>query len=184
MLSKLLFNLTAVFLIFYISETSATPAAQPVELQENNDNIHPRARRPYRSYSCNYPYAWQRRECTSSLGPRAWQDVCDTSYVSQYDIEYQNKRGSCPDNKTFCMDTVDAEGKRFIRCVGSTPKERKSGDPQVGSSELKRARPSLDTTQLEFSVKVEDDMPVASVAAVIESECSAVNVHLRMSLCS
>ena len=174
MLSKLLFNFAAVFFILYISATSATPAAQPasVELQKTNDDIHARARPPYSPYFCQYPYAWQRRECRTSIGPRAWQDVCThSSYASRFQVEYDNIQGSCPP-QTFCMDTVDGYNKRFIRCVRGTPGKRKREDPQTGWSQRKRARPTLANTQLEFSVKIENDMTGASVAAVIGSECS------------
>lgn len=186
MLSKLLFNLTAVFLIFYISTTSAMPAAQPVELQKISDDIDPRAwrARPYRPYFCQYPYVWQRRECVPSRGPRAWQDVCThANYASHFEVDYQNIQGTCLEN-TFCMNSVDEEGKHFVRCVRAAPGKRRREGPQVGSSSRKRARPTLDNTQLEFSVPVEQNMPAASVAAVVESECSTVNVHRRMPLCS
>ena len=208
MLSRLLFNLTAVFLIFYISASSATPAAElagsqkidnsiddnsaisvipaadPAELQniDNNidNNIHDRAyrARPYRPYFCQYPYVWQRRECVPSVGPRAWQDVCThATYATRFEVDYQNIRGLCAEN-TWCTNIVDEEGKRFVRCVLMAPGKRRREGPQIGASDRKRARPTLDNTQLEFSVKIEDDMKAASVGAVVESEYPPVNVQV------
>ena len=172
MLSKILFNLTAVSLFLYISTTSATPTAQTAELQMVGENIHERTvpRRPYKPHLCQFPYAWQRRECMPLVGPRAWQDVCAySSYHTRFQTEYQNIQSACPEN-TWCTDRVDEDGRRFVRCVLSKPGKRKREGPQVGASGRKRARPTLDATELEFSVKLEDDMVAASVSAVVESE--------------
>ena len=175
MLSKLLFNITAsAVFFFYISATSATPAVQPAELQKINEDIHERTipRRPYKPYLCQYPYTWKRRECLPLVGPRAWQDVCTyAAHNTRFEVDYQNIRSACPDN-TWCTNRVDEEGTRFVRCVLMKPGKRRREGPQVGASDRKRARPTLgiDNTQLDFSVKVEDDMAGASVAAVLESE--------------
>ena len=45
-------------------------------------------------------------------------------------------------------------------------------------SEPKQARNELGNTQFDYSVKIDHDMTAASVAAVVESECYTVNVHL------
>ena len=205
--SKLLFNLTqaAVFLIFYIFATSATsvPAAQPVEFQKINEgsdvngawmgtglggvHAHARARRPYRTEFCHYPYTWQRRECLPSVDPSAWQNVCTfSSHTTQSDVKYHNTKSSCP-GKNVCMDTVDAKGQRFAQCVdvNDTSGQGQAGSPQVGSSDIKRAITFDGNTQVEFSVKIEDDIPVASVAAIVQSECLTFNVHTSsIFLCS
>ena len=187
MFSKVFVRLTGIFLILYISAISATPTGDSDSKAQNiNDDIHARARPPYRPYRCQYPYAWMRRECLGAISPRAWQDVCGiTAYHNQFQTEYDNQRGNCPLN-TFCLDGFNADGKRFISCISnqSDNKGKRKLDPQAGVSEPKRARKDLGTsnTQLDFSVKLDHDMTGASVAAVVESEYRTANVHRRMFL--
>lgn len=185
MLSKLLFNFTTLSLIFYISASSAKPAAHSpshAALHEINarETLPPNK---YRPYLCQYPYAWKRRECTPSLGPRAWQDVCTyAAYHTQFVVEYDNRRGTCPEN-TFCMNTVEEgrNGKRFVDCVtAAAGSKRKREGPQIGASDRKRARPELGNTQFTFPVTVAHNMFGASVSGVVKSECPTVNVHRRM----
>ena len=173
MLNKLLFNLTAVFLIFYISATSATPAALPSTLGEVNEDIHARTipRRPIDTYRCRSPYTWKRRECLPLVSPRAYQDVCAySSYRTNYQLLYQNVQAECPEN-FWCLNTGDEEGRRFTQCVPVTPSKRfREGDPQVGASDRKRARPTLDASEFQFSLTLENDMKGAYVGAVVQSE--------------
>ena len=190
MFSKVLVNLTGVFLILYISATSATPTGDS-EAQNIKNDIDPRAvrRPPYWPYQCQWPYAWMRRECLGAISPRAWQDVCGiTNYYNGFHTQYDNRPGRCPEN-TFCLNGYNDAGKRFISCV-STLKDKgkitskRPGDPQLGESSSKRARPELANTQLEFSVKIDHDITLAAVAAVIQSECCTVYFHRLMFLCS
>ena len=186
MITKLLFNIIVVF-FFYISATSATPAAQPAELQKINEDIHDRAmRRPIGTYVCRYPYIWQRRECMPLVSPRAYQDVCSYSSITTgFRVLYQNVVSGCPENM-WCTNIVDEDNTRLVRCVQMQPGKRRREDPQVGASDRKRARPTLgiDNTQLDFSVQIEDDLAAASVGAVLESEshcqCSSSYVSLIM----
>ena len=175
MFSKVLVELTGVFIILYISAISATPTAQPGEADKINDNIYTRA---YKRHKCADPYTWLRRECVGELGPMAWQDVCvhrnnvPTRNTPIY-IEYDNKLGSCT-HDTYCLDTVKTDGPRFINCVSNTKKSlgiKRNSDPQIGTSDTKRARPSLGNTQFEYSVTLDHDMTGAAVAAVIISGC-------------
>ena len=198
MFSKVLVKITGILLILYISATSASPTTpQPAsgdsDAQESNGDIHARARPPYRPFQCIYPYAWIRRECVGALGPRAWQDVCGwATWATRFQTDFDNKPGICPVN-TYCLDTLDADNRIFITCV-STDKaagKRKLDefDPQIGTSDPKRARTGtqLGNTQLEYSVKIDHDMTGATVAAVLTSEYHPVNVQCRatsMFLCS
>ena len=171
MFRKVLVKLTGVFIILYISAISATPTAQPGEADKINDNIHTRA---YRPYQCVDPYIWLRRECVGELGPMAWQDVCARSTnVRNNPLQYDNKLGSCTYD-SYCLDTVKTDGTRFINCIPNKQKKSlgiKRTDPQIGTSDPKRARPSLGNTQFEYSVKLDHDMTAAAVAAVVKSEC-------------
>jgi hypothetical protein len=182
MFSKIFVNLTGIFLILYISATSSTPI-EDSELQKINDDIHPRARPPYRPYQCTYPYAWMRRECLGGSSPTAWQDVCGiTNYYNHFQTQYDNKPGNCPDG-TYCLDGFNTDGKRFISCVSMDKgKGKRPIDPQAGTSDAKRARPDLGNTQLMFSMKIDHDMTGAAVAAVVTSKFRTVNVHRSMFL--
>ena len=93
-------------------------------------------------------------------------------------MKYDNTGGSCKDN-FFCLNSVDENGHRFAECVdvSSTSGQRKAGSPQVGLSDLKRAATSLRNSQLEYSVKIEEDFPAASVSAVVQSEYLTFDVH-------
>ena len=171
MFSKVLVNFTGVFLILNIVTTSATPTAQPGEAHKIIDNIHARS---YNRYQCQTPYAWLRRECVGTLGPRAWQDVCaHSTYADLTQLSYDNKPGTCPEG-TACLDTLNA-GRRFINCVSVDQRRRigskRKSDPQIGTSDPKRARPDLKNTQFEYSVTLDHDMTGAAVAAVVTSEC-------------
>ena len=186
MFSKVLVNLTGVFLILYISATSATPIGDS-EVQNIKNDIDPRAvrRPPYYPYQCEYPYAWMRRECLGAVSPRAWQDVCGiTNYNNNFQTQYDNKPGTCPDD-TYCLNGFNAAGRRFISCVSNKKgKGKRPADPQWGASPPKRARTQLANTQLEFSVKIDHDITGAAVAAVIQSECRTVYFHCLKFLCS
>ena len=184
MFSKIFVNLTGIFLILYISATSSTPI-EDSELQKINDDIHPRARPPYRPYRCQWPYAWMRRECLGAISPTAWQDVCGiTNYYNGFQTQYDNQPGNCPPN-TFCLNGYNSAGKRFITCVSTDKgKGKRPIDPQAGTSEAKRARPDLLNTQLMVSVKLDHDMTGAAVAAVVKSEFRTVNFHRCMLLYS
>ena len=178
MLDKVHVELMGIFfLILYISATSATPIGEPGKTQNTNDDIHARARPPYRPYRCQYPYAWTRRECLPAVSPRAWQDVCVYTTLRNGLVPfYDNQRGDCPEN-TVCLDGFNDAGRRFISCVSNADRKGKRKlDPQAGVSEPKQARNELGNTQFDYSVKIDHDMTAASVAAVLESEC--VNVHL------
>ena len=185
MFSKVLVNFTGIFLILYISATSATPTAQPGEAHEIINNIHARS---YNRYQCVTPYAWLRRECVGTLGPRAWHDVCaHSTYVDLTQLSYDNKPGTCPVG-TACLDTLN-EGRRFINCVPVGQRQtivgnKRKRDSQIGTSDPKRAYPDLKNTQFEYSVTIDHDMTQAAVAAVVTSECRPVDVHCRMFLCS
>ena len=180
MFSKVLDNFTGVFLILYISATSATPTVQPEEANKINSTIHARA---YQPYQCVDPFLWLRRECVGALGSRVWQDVCAYSAnVAGAQIHYDNKEGTCPYN-TYCLDNFKpSEGSRFIRCVPGNPSStgsvlgKRKRDPQ---SDTKRARPDLGNTQFQYSVTIDHDMTEAAVAAVVASECRPVDVHCR-----
>ena len=117
------------------------------------------------------------------LGPRAWQDVCaHSTYADLTQLSYDNKPGTCPEG-TACLDTVVA-GSRFINCVPVGrrqtvgPSNKRKSDPQIGTSDPKRARPDLGNTQFEYSVTLDHDMTEAAVAAVVTSECRPVDVAL------
>ena len=106
------------------------------------------------------------------VGSRAYQDVCSYSSITTgFRVLYQNVQSACPENM-WCTNIVDEDNTRLVRCVAMKPGKRRREGPQVGASERKRARPTLglDNTQLDFSVKVEDDLAGASVGAVLESE--------------
>ena len=186
MFSKVLVNLTGVFLILYISATSATPIGDS-EVQNIKNDIDPRAvrRPPYYPYQCEYPYAWMRRECLGAVSPRAWHDVCGiTNYNNNFQTQYDNKPGTCPDD-TYCLNGFNAAGRRFISCVSNKKGEgKRPADPQWGASPSKRARTQLANTQLELSVKIDHDITGAAVAAVIQSECRTVYFHRLKFLCS
>ena len=168
MFSKIFVNLTGIFLILYISATSSTPT-EDSEAQNNNDDIQPRARPPYRPYQCQHPYAWMRRECLGAISPTAWQDVCGiTNYNNNFQTQYDNKPGNCPKG-TYCLDGFNADNKRFISCMSNDKgKGKRPMDPQAGTSDPKRARPDLGNTQLMFSIKLDHDMTGAAVAAVVK----------------
>ena len=73
-------------------------------------------------------------------------------------------------------------GRRFISCVSNgKDKGKRKIDPQVGISRPKKARNELGNTQVKYSVTLDHDMTAAAVAAVLESECRIVNVHLSYS---
>ena len=193
MFSNVIVKLTGVFLILYISATFASPTAQPEEALalvpladklEVDEDIHARARPPYRPYLCQYPYAWIRRECEERRGPRAWLDVCGwATYATRFETQYDNQPGICPQG-TYCLDTFNAAGKPFIRCLGKGKRALGLFDAQAGTSDPKRARMQKENTQLEYSVQVDHNMKGASVAAVLASKCHPANIHCRMSLCS
>ena len=178
MLNKVQVKLTGIFFfILYISATSATPVGEPGKAQNINDDIHPRV--DYYPYQCRYPYTWIRRECVPAVSLLAWQDVC--AYITaRYNFvpRYDNRPGNCPAGTT-CLDGFNTDGRRFISCVSNgKDKGKRKIDPQVGISGPKKARNELANTQAEYSVKIDHDMTAASVAAVLESECCIVNVHL------
>ena len=184
MLGKDLVKLTGVFLILYISATSATPIGEPEKAENIQDDtgIHARAPpSPYNPYQCKYPYAWIRRECVPSVSVMAWQDVCAyTTGRNGFVPSYDNQPGTCPVG-TVCLDGFNAAGRRFISCVSTDRKGKQKIDPQAGMSEPKRARNELGNTQVKYSVTLDHDMTAAAVAAVLESECRTVNVHLSYS---
>ena len=193
MFSKVLVKLTGILLILYISATSTTPttaqtASEDSDAQKSNGDIHARARAPYYPYQCIYPFAWIRRECVGSVGPRAWQDVCGyATWATRFETQYDNKPGTCPVN-TYCLDTINANNKPFIDCISEDKAAGKRKldqfDPQIGTSDPKRARTQFGNTQFEYSAKIDHDMTGATVAAVLTSEYRPVNVQCRMLLCS
>ena len=174
MFSKDLVKLTGVYL-FYISSTSATPiTGQPEEAHKVNDDIHART---YNPYLCQPPYIWLRRECVASSSPMAWQDVC-TWYT--YDLEYDNKPGSCPVGTT-CLDGYNSEGNPFISCISNDKSTgKRKVDPQWGMSATQKGRTEVGNSQQQYSVTIDHDMDQASVAAVLESESRTVNTHCRI----
>ena len=188
MFSKVLVNFTGIFLILYISASSATqptPTAQPGEAHKINDNIHARF---YDQYQCVPPFSWLRRECVGALGSRNWQDVCAYStYANPSQLVYDNKPGTCPEG-TACLNSLLFAGRRFINCVPVEQRQiignKRKRDPQIGTSDMKRARPELGNTQFEYSVTIDHDMTEAAVAAVVKGECRPVDVHCRIFLCS
>ena len=173
-------KLTGIFLILYISATSATPTAQPGEVQKINEDIHARVA-PYHPHNCLYPYAWLRRECLGYRGPAAWQDVCAWSgYATNFHTHYDNKQGTCPDG-TVCLDVIDPDNKHVIFCTSEGKKKgKRKKDPQVGTSDAKRARNEIGNIQVQFTAKIDHDMAGASVAAVLESECRPINDHCHI----
>jgi hypothetical protein len=179
MFSKVLAKLTGIFLILYISATSAMPNGQPEEAQNINDDIHARQQD---DNLCPLPYVWIRRECLGSVGLTDWQDVCaKSSSPTQLDFSIiKDRRGNCPAN-TYCMNVFNVQGSRTNRCVSTAQAkgEQKLDDPQVGVSDWKRAETRLGNTQVQYSVTIDHDMAGASVAAVFQSEC---RVHGHISL--
>ena len=172
-LSQALVKLSGIFLILYISASSATPTGQPGEAQNINDEIHPRDT----DGLCVEPYTLIRRECLGGVSPVAWQDIC--AWWGGYQTVYDNKRGNCPDG-TYCLDGFDNTGRRSISCVGASNDKKRKSDSQVGTSEAKRARTFLGNSQIEYSVTIDHDMTGASVAAVVRSECRSINAHCRI----
>ena len=179
MFRRVLFKLTGIFLILYISASSATPTGQPGEAQNINVESDIHARAPSDD-KCVYPYTWIRRECVGSR--TAWQDVCGwSSYATGFQTVFDNKAGDCPAN-TYCLDGFDSDGRRIITCVPTAQaKGKQKLDSQAGSSEAKRARTQLSNSQVEYSVTIDHDMTGASVAAVLSSECRTVNAHFPCS---
>ena len=163
MFSKALVKLTGIFLILYISASSATPTGQPGEAQSINDELHPR---DFENL-CVVPFTWVRRECLGGVSPTAWQDIC--SWWGGYQTLYDNKSGSCPDG-TYCLDGFNNYGRRAVACVGTSNTKKRKNDPQAGTSDPKRARTQLGNTQIDYSVIIDHDMTGASVAAVVRSE--------------
>jgi len=156
-----------IFLILYISVTSATPTGQPGEAQNINDDIHARA--DYNPYLCKDPFIWSRRECLGAIDPLAWQDVCAQTPFETLVTTYQNQPGECEPGTT-CLDTFNTEGRRFITCFSEDKgKGKRKVDAQAGMSDPKRARSQPGNTQFQFSVTIDHDMTSAAVAAVIKS---------------
>ena len=119
MISRVLVKLICVFLLSYISITSATPArrAALVKAQNTNDDTQALAPRGYYpQYQCQYPFVWKRRECTANPGD--WQDVCvqtrDDGSTSETKYMTVNKPGVCA-GFAFCLDIlVKLEGAQRI----------------------------------------------------------------------
>ena len=165
-------SLLKLFLILYISASSATPTGQPREAQNINDEIHPR----HFDDMCVVPYNLIRRECSGGVSPTTWQDIC--SWWGGYETLYDNKSAKCPDG-TYCLDGFDNNGRRTVACLGNSNGKKQKLDPQAGSSDTKRAGAD-GNTQVEYSVTIDHDMTGASVAAVLTSEYRTVNAHCRM----
>lgn len=189
MFSKIFLKPASIFLILFISVTSATPTGHPGEAQNINDDSDILARE-YKPYLCIDPYIWERRECYRFFGPLAWRDVCAQTLFTQGrdPITYrQDQQGYCPPG-TICRDDFNTDGRRFVSCIpDGYDKGKQKTDPQAGTSEAKRARTELGkNTQLEFSLTIDHDMLGAAVDAFVESECRTVDVHrdFRMFLCS
>ena len=67
--------------------------------------------------------------------------------------------------------------KEIVKIPPSRIEQAEKGTPAAGLN-------LGNTTQLGFSVKIEDVIPEASIAAVVRSDCPIVNVHRRISLLS
>ena len=179
MFSKVLVKLTSVFVILYISSTSATPAGT---VQNTNDDT---ALAPHdnSAYQCKQPYTWMQRECTDS--PRGWRDVCTWSAAgTNLETKHDNKPGMCPEG-TFCLNTLKKDNKHFSACISNQQSKGKQPlDPQAGTSYPIKAIKGIWNTHPQFSVTIDHDMTDASVSAVFKSECRTVNVHCHIFLCS
>ena len=153
MFGKVLVRLFGIFLILYVSASSATPTGQPGEAQNINGDIHPRTIHD----QCAVPFNLIRRQCLGSVSRTTWQDNCDKN------------PGNCPDN-TFCLDGFDNVGRRTVTCLGEKSGGKGKLDPQAGTSDTKITIKRIGNTQVEYSVTIDHDMTEASVAAVFESE--------------
>ena len=190
MFGKVLFKLTGVFLIIYISITSATPArAAVVKTQNTSDDTQALAptRNYYPQYQCQFPFFWKRRECTA--GPGSWQDVCvhwqygnNAGPSTIPESMTVNKTGVCA-GFSFCLDTIkytaikENEYVDFVACIADwNGKGQRAIDAQAGTSGPIRAR-IIATTPEKQSVTIDHDMTHATVSAVLKSECRTINVY-------
>ena len=167
MASTFVFKLIGVFLALYISLASATStdsrSANPI------DTLRPR--KVPASNLCR-ELTWFFRMCRPTAGVGAWMDYCHGTQSDGSHYSYE-AYGSCPP-RHVCENLVDEDEDRTIKCVpiqepGTSKKRKKPTDPQIGSSDVKVARISVEATQVDTEVTVENDMK-ASVAAVLLSE--------------
>ena len=167
MASTFVFKLIGVFLALYISLASAIPtdsrSVNPI------DTLRPR--KTPDSHLCGNLH-WIYRECRPTAGVGSWLDSC-LGFTDEGDFHSFEGYSNCPPQHA-CEDIVDEDDDRSIKCVpiqepGTSKKRKADSDPQIGSSDVKVARISVEATQTETEVIILDDMK-ASVAAVLLSK--------------
>jgi hypothetical protein len=162
-----------VFVALYASVISAIPT---YAVASNTTALEPRQTPPgYYSHThmCDHWTLWLRRECTFNIRPTSWRDHC----LNSNNVETQVPGfPDCPEG-TFCDDIWVPYNGRVVKTIQCLPKtnpgvaqsRKQSTDPQAGSSGVKEAVISRETSTLYHQLVIADDM-LASVSAFFMSE--------------
>ena len=160
-----------VFLAFYTSVASASPAA----VSPNHAGLL-RREEPADQHCGNMEWLW--RECLPNVSRQAYRDICwSETYQTNLPV-----RAYCPQD-CQCMDILDWHLDKTIMCVpivkpGQFDTKTSSGG-QAGSSEVKEGKitPSMSMTH---EMKVQGDIH-GSLSAILMCE---LKVLIHIAICA
>lgn len=146
--------------------------AQPVNGTSKRDVENALHKRVPAEHGCNHDDHWFMRSCLSDVGPRQFQDRCQDEHGNPYDVD-----GICLEF-TYCSAVIEQENGHEIHdiiCIPATPPKednvRTNGKKGQYGYRTVEAVSQRGVTELEKSIRLQEDIPGASVSGHVRSKC-------------
>ncbi|EWZ78418.1 hypothetical protein FOXG_14253 [Fusarium oxysporum f. sp. lycopersici 4287] len=144
--------------------------AQPVNGTSKRDVENALHKRVPAEHGCNHDDHWFMRSCLSDVGPRQFQDRCQDEHGNPYDVD-----GICLEF-TYCSAVIEQENGHEIHdiiCIPATPPKednvRTNGKKGQYGYRTVEAVSQRGVTELEKSIRLQEDIPGASVSGHVRS---------------